>query len=159
MDGFSWVVNQTLAGMPQPGARGSLDKDLEFLAEQHVDLLVSLTEDGTDPVAAAPHGITVLHLPVRDFTAPSLDQLVEFNAAADAAIASGKTIGVHCGAGLGRTGTFLSSFFVTEGMTADEAIAHVRELRPGSIETATQVQAIHDYAATLDRDPPLPAEL
>jgi atypical dual specificity phosphatase len=154
MNGFSWVINHTLAGMPRPGARSTLDQDLDFLADQNIDLLVSLTEDGTDPVAAARHGITVLHLPVRDFTAPSVAQLLEFTSAAETAIEGGRTVGVHCGAGLGRTGTFLAAFFVTTGMTADAAIAHVRMLRPGSIETEAQAEAVHALAASLGQDPP-----
>jgi atypical dual specificity phosphatase len=146
MNGYSWVIDGELAGMPRPGARRALDEDLAFLEEQGLDLLVSLTEEGTDPVAAARRGIDVLHLPVKDFTAPTMLQLREFVVAANAAIAAGKQVGVHCGAGKGRTGTFLSTFFVDQGMTADEAIAHVRSLRPGSVETATQVEVIREYA-------------
>jgi atypical dual specificity phosphatase len=146
MNGYSWVVDGELAGMPRPGARRPLDEDLAFLEEQGIKLLVSLTEAGTDPEAAAQYGIEVLHLPVRDYTAPTMMQLREFIDAAKAMIEAGEPVGVHCTGGKGRTGTFLSTYFVDQGMTADEAIAHVRSLRPGSVETETQVQVIHDYA-------------
>ena len=147
MRGYSWVIDGQLAGMPRPGGREPLEVDLSFLEGQGIDLLVSLTEVGTDPVAAASHGIDVLHLPVKDFTAPTLLQLREFVIAATRAMAEGRAVGVHCGAGKGRTGTFLSSYFVAQGMTGDEAIEHVRALRPGSVETAAQAQAVRDYAA------------
>src|SRR5262245_5496046 len=104
MTGFSFVVEGELAGMPRPGTRQALAADMDYLAEQGIELLVSLTEVGTDPVEAYRHHITVLHLPVRDFTAPSLQQLADFTRAAHAAIDQGKAVGVHCGAGLGRTG-------------------------------------------------------
>lgn len=146
MSGFSWVVDQQLAGMPRPGGHGDLDGDLAFLQDQGIDLLVSLTEAGTDPELASGYGIEVLHLPVADFHAPTLAQLDEFAEATLAAMNDGKRVGVHCAAGLGRTGTFLSAYFVTQRMTADRAIAHVRELRPGSVETEAQVQAVHDFA-------------
>lgn len=149
MTGFSFVVDGELAGMPQPGVRQELADDMAFLADQGIELLVSLTERGTDPVEAQRHHITVLHLPVRDFTAPTLTQLELFTRAAHGAIDQGKAVGVHCGAGLGRTGTFLAAYFVTEGMTADDAIARVRALRPGSIETAAQEQVVHELAAGL----------
>jgi atypical dual specificity phosphatase len=149
MTGFSFVVEGELAGMPRPGTRQALAEDMAFLSSQGIELLVSLTEVGTDPVEAYRHRITVLHLPVRDFTAPTLAQLEDFARAAHAALDQGKAVGVHCGAGLGRTGTFLAAYFVTEGMTGDAAIAHVRALRPGSIETASQEQAVREFAAGL----------
>lgn len=145
MRGFSWVVDERLAGMPRPGGHGDLEADLAFLADQKIELLVSLTEHGTDADAAEALGIRVLHLPVKDFGAPSLEQLCAFTNAARDQLASGKRVGVHCGAGLGRTGTFLAAYFVREGMTADEAIAHVRALRPGSIETTTQEEAVAQF--------------
>jgi len=151
--GFSWVVEDQLAGMPRLGAGSTRDQHLAFLAEQEIDLLVSLTAEGTDPDAAAAYGVSVLHLPVKDFSAPTLDQLFEFTAIAHQVIDEGGRVGVHCTAGLGRTGTFLSAYFVTTGMTADEAIAHVRELRPGSVETKVQEQAVHDFDVALSRAP------
>ena len=53
---------------------------------------------------------------------------------------------VHCMAGKGRTGTVLGLYLASQGMTGEAAIAKVRELRPGSIETHEQQQLIRDYA-------------
>src|ERR671937_301404 len=55
-------------------------------------------------------------------------------------------VAVHCGAGLGRTGVVLACYFVTKGLTADNAIARVRRLRPGSVETEEQERAIEEFA-------------
>jgi len=52
----------------------------------------------------------------------------------------------RCGAGLGRTGTLLAAYFVTQGDSADEAIARVRAGRPGSVETLQQEQAVHEFS-------------
>lgn len=145
MPGFSWVIDGELAGMPRPGGVRLLEADLRFLAGQEIDLLVSLTETPTDAEALTSHGIGLLHLPVVDFTAPTQQQLAEFVAAADQRIAEGERVGVHCAGGKGRTGTFLAAFLVSRGMTADEAIAEVRRLRPGSIETDEQEQAVEQY--------------
>ena len=63
----------------------------------------------------------------------------------------GKVV-AHCTAGLGRTGTFLAAYLVGEGMTAIEAIERVRTLRPGSIETDVQEEAILGYAELVGVD-------
>ena len=142
---FSWVVEGKLAGMARLGVHQPLEDDLASLESLGISLLVSLTEESTPASTAAHYGIEVLHLPVQDFTPPTQEQLFAFAAEARESLDAGRAVGVHCGAGLGRTGTVLASYFVTEGMTATEAIAEVRKLRPGSIETPEQEQAVHTF--------------
>jgi atypical dual specificity phosphatase len=149
--GFSWVMRDKLAGMAHPGTGAALDAALSYLAWKGISLLISLTTDPVDSATAQAHGITVLHLPIPDFTAPTQQQIVQFVAAASSMIANGGAVAVQCSAGMGRTGTMLACYFVSDGMAADQAIAHVRELRPGSVETEAQVQAVRDYAASLGR--------
>ena len=59
---------------------------------------------------------------------------------------------VHCGAGLGRTGVVLACYFVNKGLSAQNAIARVRRLRPGSIETEDQADAVLDFARRKARE-------
>jgi atypical dual specificity phosphatase len=40
----------------------------------------------------------------------------------------------------------LAAFFVTRGMSPREAVAKVRQLRPGSVETAEQERAVEAFA-------------
>jgi atypical dual specificity phosphatase len=157
MPGFSWVVDGRVAGMPRPGTARPLERDLDFLRAQGIDVLVSLTETPVDATALARHGIQPLHIPVQDFHAPTIAQLDEYVRAVEAWTAAGHHVGTHCGAGKGRTGTFLAALFVARGWEADAAIAEIRRLRPGSIETALQAQAVRDYALFLAhrRLPPL----
>jgi atypical dual specificity phosphatase len=148
---FSWVLDRQLAGMPRPGAGFPLDQDVEFLSKKGIDLLVSLTETPTSSDALAAKDISLLHLPVPDFAAPGQEQLRQFVEAAAAVIDGGGRVGVHCAAGRGRTGTALAVYLVHTGMTATKAIERVRELRPGSIETAAQEQAVIDYYESVRR--------
>ncbi len=145
-DGFSWVVVDRLAAMPAPGSGDALDGDLAFLAAREIDLLVSLTGDAPDRDALARHRIATLHIPVEDFHPPTLEQQIEFVGAVAQRLDRGGRAGVHCTAGLGRSGTMLASYLVFLGRTADEAIAEVRAARPGSIETPAQEAAIRSYA-------------
>lgn len=49
--------------------------------------------------------------------------------------------------GLGRTGTLLACYLVRrEGLDAGEAIVRVRRIRPGSVETREQAQAVEAFA-------------
>jgi len=151
MPGFSWVIGDQVAGMPRPGGSRALEQDLQFLQDQRVDVLVSLTETPVDPVALEAHGIEAMHIPVEDFHAPTQDQLDAYIAAVQAWTAEGRVVGTHCAGGHGRTGTFLAALFVARGYGADAAIALIRRLRPGSIETAAQEEAVRELARRLGR--------
>jgi len=68
-DGFSWVIDEQLAGLPIPGSGESLDADLAFLASQEIDLLVSLTDEAIDREELAKYQIESLHVPERPIPA------------------------------------------------------------------------------------------
>ena len=55
-------------------------------------------------------------------------------------------VAVHCAAGLGRTGTIIACWFAHEKMSGRDAIARIRRLRPGSVETDEQADAIMEFA-------------
>lgn len=146
---FSWVIDEQLAGMAHPGYGAGLLGSYGYLAANEVTLMVSLTESAPVSDGLDAHGISHIHLPVVDFTAPTLEQLDAFVTTTASELTHGGRVVVHCGAGQGRTGTFLAAWFVASGATSDEAIDHVRQLRPGSIETTEQLEIVAEYADTL----------
>jgi len=146
---FSFVVGGVLAGMERPGTFSRLRSDLEFLQSQGVRAIVSLTETPLEKAFIEEFGFRYLHLPVVDFTPPSPDQIERFLELLRATEAQRQALVVHCGAGLGRTGTMLACALVSRGMRAEEAIDRVRILRPYSIETIEQEDCVRRFAEVL----------
>jgi atypical dual specificity phosphatase len=141
VDRGDWLESGRVLGCAYPRRPAGL----AALAQQGVAVLVNLHERPHRPERLAAHGLTEVHLPVRDFTAPTPEQLERGVAAIDRAVAEGQVVAVHCGGGLGRTGTLLACYLVHRGLAPDEAIRRVRAARPGSIETAAQVAAVRAY--------------
>ena len=142
---FSYVIPGQLAGCAQPGRYSDLRSDLSGLGRQGIGAIVSLTERPLDAVAARDFGFRMLHLPVPDFTAPTRGQVDRFVAFVDGCLADGLAVVVHCGAGMGRTGTMLACYLVSRGELPADAIDTVRSRRPGSIETPEQERCIVDF--------------
>ena len=143
---FSWVIPDRLAGfgvLEMPTSR-----DMEALRAAGVGALVSLTEKPLDAKLMLDAGLQHLHLPVPDMQAPSLGEIRKFIEFVDQASQSGLATGVHCRAGLGRTGTMIACYLVHEGHPWAEALAQVRVHRPGSVETESQEHAVREFASS-----------
>jgi atypical dual specificity phosphatase len=143
--GFSWVEKPLLAALARPADQ----EDFAWLRAQGIELLVSLTEDPPRKDWADSAGLLVYHEPMEDMEAPEEEQLHRAVSAVSRATERGMGVAVHCGAGLGRTGVVLAAYFVTKGLTASNAIARVRRLRPGSVETDEQAEAVARFARQL----------
>jgi atypical dual specificity phosphatase len=140
--GFSWVEKPLLAALAQPSA----PEDFAWLREQGIEVLVSLTEDRPRRDWAEEAGLLVFHEPLIDMEAPTQEQLDRAVSAILRATERNMGVAVHCGAGLGRTGVVLAAYFVAKGHPPENALARVRRLRPGSIETDEQADAVVEFA-------------
>ncbi len=139
---FSWIEKPLLAALARPSSL----EELEWLRSQGIDLLVSLTEDPVRRRWVDEAGLLGFHVPMEDMEAPSQEQLDRCISAINRALERNMPVAVHCGAGLGRTGVVLACYFVSKGHPAENALAKVRRLRPGSIETDEQAESIFEFA-------------
>lgn len=140
---FSWIDRPYLAAFGRP-------QDLEehrWLREQGIQLLITLTETPPRRDWLDEAGLLSLHVPIPDFHAPTLEQIEHCISAIARAREQQMGVGIHCHAGLGRTGTMVAAYFVSAGLTADQAVDLVRTMRPGSIESDVQIEAVAEYAA------------
>jgi protein-tyrosine phosphatase len=140
-----------------PGRRAALDDDLRELHDEHgVSLLVSLVGDSElehlgilDLVdRARAHRITVRRFPIADHSTPdSMADTRRLVAEILAASRRGLTVGIHCWAGLGRTGLVATCCLVAAGSDAIRAVTTVRAHRPGAVEDSDQEDFIEEFAA------------
>lgn len=141
---FSWVVEGKLAGCAGP----VLEADLTFLVSRGVKALVRLAhdEEGTfEEKDIVKLGIEDCHVAVRDFSAPTQEQIERVIRFICSCLDRGKSVAVSCGAGRGRTGTVLCCYFVSRGSSAIDAVAEVRRRGRKPYETKEQLKAIEEY--------------
>jgi atypical dual specificity phosphatase len=138
---FGWMIEKRLAGVSYPRSEDAI----VLLQKLGVQALLSLSEETVSADLLRKYQIQREHLPVADFTAPTLEQVEQALAIIDGFLAHDLPVAVHCGAGLGRTGTILACYLVSQGSPAKEAIELVRTKRPGSIETPEQEAVIEAY--------------
>ncbi len=147
---FSYLIDKILAGSALPGSGGDLMGDLTHASEEGITAVVSLTETGLQEAMVREAGLKYLHLPIDDFQAPKIEQVEKFvNFVSDESKGGGAVL-VHCFAGIGRTGTMLAAYLIREGASVEEAIKSVRRKRPGSVESAVQIDLLNRYSQHLN---------
>lgn len=141
--------------MGMPGRYAPYESDLTALQVETIDLLISLAERSEiarkSPAYAAALAEDRFPLPRREHPLPDYgvpdDRALFLELAQELAemLRNGQRLAIHCGAGIGRTGTLAAVVLLALGWSQAEALAQVHEAGSGP-ETAGQF-ALVDWAA------------
>ena len=120
--------------------------DRQLLAEGKIAAVLDATAEF--PMLGALRGKAYWCCPLLDMTAPSVEQLTEGVAFVMKQRQRGPVL-IHCAAGHGRSATFAAAVLLSDGEAShpDEAIAMLREKRPGihlNAEQRAALQAFHE---------------
>ncbi len=132
---------------PLPGRGGAGLADLSVIAKWSPDIVVSMTE-GAEMARSnmedlggllAQFSIGWAHFPIRDFGAPEgMGDWPDLSARLHKVLDAKGAVLAHCYGGQGRSGMVLLRLMVERGEAASAALARLRTVRPGAVETDAQ---------------------
>jgi ADP-ribosyl-[dinitrogen reductase] hydrolase len=136
----------------------NLDADCDVIARWGASTVLTLVEahELTElqverlPTALAERNIAWHHLPIPDQDVPDerfLKAWPTLSGELHALLAGGQRVLIHCKGGLGRTGLVAAMLCIEQGADAHGAMADIRAVRPGAIETDEQEEFVLDWAA------------
>lgn len=114
----------------------------ESLTSAGITAEVSLEGEEVD----APFGVKFFAwIPIANHHPPTQDQLDEGVAVLAKLIALGKKIYVHCKHGHGRAPTLVAAYFISTGMSVEEAVEAIRKKRQSIHLEDSQIAALEEF--------------
>lgn len=139
--------NVAFSRMPTVGEIGEVAKSF--------DAVVVLVEGFELPYSLdewKKRGVEVLHSPVRDFSAPSVEQLLKILRWIEVRVKANKKVLIHCMGGLGRSGTVAVAWLMyARRLPLREALRRVRMVRPGAVEVEEQIEVLKELERFLKK--------
>ncbi len=137
------AITPTLYVGPQYNARGK-----RWLEKNGFTGAVNLRIEFDDAL----HGLELAqycYLPTVDDAAPTLEHLKEGTHFIQDVLGQGGKVYIHCMGGIGRAPTIAAAYFISNGMTTDEAIQKIMKKRPFINITPPQQERLREFEALL----------
>lgn len=142
--GFRWLLAGWIGGTPKPGVTDSEEYDLKALQRVGTTWLITLTEQPFVPETKG-WEFKITHFPIPDMEGPDFGLAAHLIQDVAAALRQGEVVVFHCHAGLGRTGTMLAAYLVSQGMSGREAITATRRVEPRWIQSEVQETFLEEF--------------
>jgi protein-tyrosine phosphatase len=95
-------------------------------------------------------GIDFLNVPINDNDTPLVDKVIDrIVAAIDEVIVRGESVYLHCTAGWQRSPALAACYLVYKGMTAETALAYVKQRRPVARFYSSHIASVLRYERRL----------
>lgn len=120
-------------------------RGFEILKKRGITAIVSMR---TQPIKQAPDlgQIRFLHLPTPDLQAPSLVDLDTGAKFIKEELDKGGKVYVHCHFGEGRGPSMVAAYFITTGLTLEDAVNQIRAVRKFIGLTKVQLKRLEEFA-------------
>lgn len=126
-----------LSTMAAPRGGDRLPEEMQGLRLLGVDVLVSLLAEPEcrelelldEPQAAQSAGLRFLALPTPDLETPDRSAAVALAQVLACELAAGRSVAIHCRAGIGRSSLLAATVLTLEGLAADDAWRDISEAR------------------------------
>jgi protein-tyrosine phosphatase len=136
-----WVIPDKFLAGAYPGSWGEENarQKLRTLIQAGITCIIDLTQPGENFYSyknqlleeASDYQVEVewLNFPILDYNIPGVVLMKEILDTIDQRLDSGKKIYIHCIGGIGRTGTTVACYLVRHGLSGEDALARIQELR------------------------------
>lgn len=145
-----------LAIVGRPRGHDWLTGDINFLKHAGVDVLVSaLTVGESEELGLSGEGdscrlcgMQFVSFPIEDRSVPtSVGEFQKFVVSLKSALSNGKSVAIHCRAGIGRSSLIAAALLVAHGFSPDAAFLAIEKARGTSVpDTAEQRSWTDQYS-------------
>ncbi|MCA9884235.1 MAG: dual specificity protein phosphatase family protein [Anaerolineae bacterium] len=125
----------------QPYAKG-----WQTMQDEGITAVLNMREEHHDDRVKGVAGDNHLHLPTRDNTPPTINDLQQAADFIAEQIEQGGKVYVHCGLGVGRAPTAAAAYLIQSGMAVDDALTKIKNVRPFVHLTPGQYRQLHAFA-------------